>query len=73
VQQRRPDDPLLVGAIHGKEPDLVGDYVATAIEQNQLYILTDATEYAEVNARLDRIRDAFDYTAQRDAREASKS
>jgi len=72
VQQRRPDDPLLQGAIHGKEPDLVGDYVATGIERNQLHILTDATERAEVEARLDKIRHALDYTAHRDAREASK-
>jgi NAD(P)-dependent dehydrogenase (short-subunit alcohol dehydrogenase family) len=72
VQQRRADDPLLLGAIRGKDPDLVGEYVATAIEQNQMYILTDATERAELDARLDRIRSAFDYTAQRDAREASK-
>jgi NAD(P)-dependent dehydrogenase (short-subunit alcohol dehydrogenase family) len=72
VQQRRSDDPLLVGAIHGKEPDLVGEYVATGIERNQLHILTDATERAEIEARLDKIRGALDYTAQRDAREASK-
>ncbi len=73
VPQRRPDDPLLLGAIHGKEPDLVGEYVATGIERNQLHILTDASERTEVEARLDKIRSALDYTAQRDAREASKS
>ena len=73
VQQRRPDDPLLVGAIHGKEPDLVGEYVATGIERNQLYILTDAKERAQLEARLDKIRDVLDYTAQRDAREAPKT
>jgi NAD(P)-dependent dehydrogenase (short-subunit alcohol dehydrogenase family) len=72
VQQRRADDPLLVGAVTGKDPDLVGDYVATAIEQNQLYILTDAKERAQYEARIDGIRRTFDYTAQRDAREASR-
>lgn len=73
VQQRRADDPLLIGAKTGKDPDLVGDYVATAIERNQMYVLTDAKERAQYEARLDGIRAAFDYTAQRDAREASKS
>ena len=73
VQQRRSDDPLLIGAKTGKDPDLVGDYVATAIERNQMYVLTDAKERAQYEARLDGIRAAFDYTAQRDAREASKS
>ena len=72
IQQRRADDPLLMGAITGKDPDLVGDYVATAIEQNQLYILTDAKERAQWDGRIDNVRKAFDYTAQRDAREASK-
>ena len=63
---------MLMGAITGKDPDLVGDYVATAIEQNQLYILTDAKERAQWDGRIDNVRKAFDYTAQRDAREASK-
>jgi hypothetical protein len=72
VQQRRPDDPLLTGAVTGKDPDLVGEYVATGIEQNQLHILTDAKERAQIEARLDRIRGALDHTARRDARETPK-
>lgn len=70
---RRPDDPLLVGAIHGKEPDLVGEYVATGIEENQLHILTDAKDRALVEARMKKISDALEYTARRDAREATRS
>ena len=70
--KRRPDDPLLVGAITGKDPDLVGEYVATGIELNQLHILTDAKERHQVEARLKKITDVLDYTARRDAREASQ-
>ena len=69
---RRPDDPLLVGAINGKEPDLVGEYVATGIEENQLHILTDAKDRHLVEARMRKISDAFEYTARRDAREAAR-
>ena len=70
---RRPDDPLLVGAIHGKEPDLVGEYVATGIEENQLHILTDAKDRDLVEARMKKISDALEYTARRDARETIRS
>jgi NAD(P)-dependent dehydrogenase (short-subunit alcohol dehydrogenase family) len=71
-QRRAPDDPLLVGARNGKNPDLVGEYVAKAIEENQLHILTDAKERDLVEARMKRISDAFAYTAERDRREAGK-
>jgi NAD(P)-dependent dehydrogenase (short-subunit alcohol dehydrogenase family) len=70
VQKRAPDDPLLAGALTGKEPDLVGEYVATAIAENQLHILTDAKERHLVEARFKSIVDVFDYTGQRDAAEA---
>ncbi len=69
---RRPDDPLLTGALTGKEPDLVGEYVATGIEENQLHILTDAKERDLVEARMKKISDALEYTARRDAKEATR-
>jgi NAD(P)-dependent dehydrogenase (short-subunit alcohol dehydrogenase family) len=72
VQKRAVDDPLLAGALTGKDPDLVGEYVATGIEQNQLHILTDAKERDLVEARFRAIVDALDYTARRDAEEARK-
>lgn len=72
VQRRAPDDPLLVGARTGKNPDLVGEYVATAIAENQLHVLTDAKERQLVEERMQRISDAFAYTAERDQKEAAR-
>jgi len=51
-------DPLVAGALAGKDPDLVGEYVARGIEENQLHILTDALElenldYSEFEASFD--------------------
>ena len=71
VQRRADNDPLLVGARNGKSPDLVGEYVATGIEENQLHILTDAKERDLVEERMQRISDALAYTAARDKAEAA--
>jgi len=71
VQRRAANDPLLVGARNGKSPDLVGEYVATGIEENQLHILTDAKERDLVEERMQRISDALAYTAARDKAEAA--
>jgi len=72
-QQRAADDPLLVGALHGKDPDLVGEYVATGIEENQLHILTDAKERRLVEERMHKIVEALDDTTERDAEEAENA
>jgi NAD(P)-dependent dehydrogenase (short-subunit alcohol dehydrogenase family) len=69
VEQRGADDPLVLGGRQGKDPDLVGEYVAKAIEENRLHILTDARERHLVEARMRRIVDALDYAAARDAGE----
>ena len=73
TQQRAADDPLLVGAVHGKDPDLVGEYVATGIAENQLHVLTDAKERGLVEERMNKIVAALDYTSRRDAGEAKKA
>jgi len=70
AQRQAPDDPLVAGGLHGKDPDLVGEYVANAIEENQLHILTDAKERGLIEARMRKIVEALDYTAARDAEEA---
>jgi NAD(P)-dependent dehydrogenase (short-subunit alcohol dehydrogenase family) len=70
VNQRGADDPMVVGGLHGKDPDLVGEYVAKAIEENQLHVLTDARERRLIEARMQKIFDVLDYTAARDAEEA---
>ena len=72
AQQRAADDPLVAGALAGKDPDLVGEYVARGIEENQLHILTDALERDLVEARMQKIADALDYTTRRDAAEAKE-
>ncbi len=69
AEQRAADDPLVLGGMHGKDPDLVGEYVAKGIADNRLHILTDAKERRLVEARMRKIVEALAYTAARDAEE----
>lgn len=57
----RPQQEALRGAMgHGLAPEAVGERVLHAIQHNEFYVLTHATERQAVKARHERIEAAFD-------------